>query len=204
MNRILIWDIPTRVFHWLLAVSFVGAYLTAETEKFRNLHLALGYTMLGLIVFRIFWGFAGTRYARFSSFRFGIGDVKTYLQSLLSSPKHYLGHNPAGALAIFALMSLAVLTPLVGIALYFEVGGYSLEELWEESHEMLGNAMLLVVLGHLAGVVVSSVIHKENLVGSMINGHKQGPAELGISRAYPLIGMILVLAVLGFWWVYLR
>lgn len=204
MNKILIWDIPTRVFHWLLAVSFIGAYLTAETEKFRNLHLALGYTMLGLIAFRLIWGFAGSRYARFSSFRYGLGEVKTYLQSLMTSPKHYLGHNPAGAMAIFALMSLAVLTPLVGIALYFEIGGYGLEELWEESHELLGNAMLLVVLGHLAGVVVSSVLHRENLVRSMVNGHKHGPEELGIARAYPAIGIALMLAVLGFWWVYLR
>ena len=73
IQRILVWDIPTRVFHWLLALSFAGAYLTAESERYRDIHVVLGYTLLGLIGFRLLWGFFGTRYAQFRSFLFSPG-----------------------------------------------------------------------------------------------------------------------------------
>jgi cytochrome b len=70
-TRILVWDIPTRIFHWLLAASFAGAFLTAESERYRDVHVALGYLLLALIGFRVVWGLVGTRYARFRSFAFG-------------------------------------------------------------------------------------------------------------------------------------
>ena len=80
-TRILVWDAPTRVFHWLLAASFVGAYVTSESERFHDIHLLLGYTLLGLIAFRILWGLIGTRYAGFRSFAFGPSQVIAYLRS---------------------------------------------------------------------------------------------------------------------------
>ena len=66
-RRILVWDAPTRLFHWLLALSFLGAYLTAESEQWRLVHITLGYTMAALVGFRLVWGMVGTRYARFSA-----------------------------------------------------------------------------------------------------------------------------------------
>jgi cytochrome b len=170
-QRILVWDIAVRGFHWLLALSFLGAFLTAESERLRDVHVALGYTMLGLVAFRLLWGLVGTRYARFSSFAFGPKDVAAYLKSLLAfRPRHYLGHNPAGSWAIYALLVLTVLAGASGYATYNDVGGHWLEEL----HEGVANTLLAVVIVHIAGVLVSSLIHRENLVRSMLTGYKSG------------------------------
>ena len=95
---ILVWDAPVRVFHWLMVLSFAGAYLTAESERWRLLHVTLGYTMAGLVVFRIVWGLLGSRYAKFSSFVRGPAAVARYVRSLFNGqPEHHVGHNPAGA-----------------------------------------------------------------------------------------------------------
>ena len=198
-QRILVWDIPTRLFHWLLALSFAGAFLTAESERFRDIHVLLGYTFGGLIGFRLVWGLIGTRYARFKSFRFKLSELRHYVLSLLSrSPRHYLGHNPAGAIAIFALLGLGVLVALSGYAIYNDVGGEWLEEL----HEGAANAMLLVVFVHIAGAIVSSFLHRENLVRSMINGRKLGEPRDGIRFGHAWLGALLLAAVLGFWYAY--
>lgn len=195
-TRILVWDIPTRVFHWLLAGSFIGAFVTAESEMFRDVHVALGYLLLALIGFRILWGIVGTRYARFSAFAFGPSKVLAYLKSLLTgSPQHYLGHNPAGSWVIYALLLLGVLTGATGYATYNEIGGEWLEEL----HEAFANGMLALVGVHVAGVVVSSLLHRENLVKSMINGYKQGETEQGVHGAYWLIGAGLLAGTVLLW-----
>ena len=194
--EIRVWDFPTRVFHWTLAASFTGAWLSAESERWRDVHVVLGYTLAGLIAFRLIWGVLGTRYARFSSFAFPPARVFSYLKSLFSaSPEHHVGHNPAGALAIIGLLLLGSTVAVSGYATYQEIGGEWLEEL----HEGAANAMLGLVLIHVAGVVVSSFLHRENLLRGMITGWKQGRVQDGITRAYPLVGVLLFLAVLGFW-----
>ena len=117
MNRekILVWDLPTRLFHWLLAGTFAGAWLTADSERWIGVHAALGYTFAGLIAFRLIWGVVGTRYARFSSFVRGPGAVLSYLKSLLAfRPQHHLGHNPAGGWAVLALLGLGIVTAAAG------------------------------------------------------------------------------------------
>src|SRR5512135_2268924 len=114
-QRILVWDIPTRVFHWLLVVSFAGAFLTAESERYRDIHVLSGYTLLGLIAFRLLWGFIGSRYAQFRSFLFTPREVAVYLRSLLkAAPAHYVGHNPAGSVAVFALLALGIVSAFSG------------------------------------------------------------------------------------------
>ena len=154
MNQhILIWDIPTRVFHWLLAVSFAGAFLTAESERYREIHVTLGYTLLGLIAFRLIWGFVGSRYASFRSFLFKPGEIAAYVTSLLKAkPARYIGHNPAGSVAVFTLLALGLLTGLAGVIVFQDIGGDALEEL----HEITAYAMLTVVALHVAGVVLEA------------------------------------------------
>jgi cytochrome b len=197
LQKILVWDIPTRVFHWLLAVSFTGAYLTAESERYRDLHLLLGYTLLGLILFRLVWGFAGTRYARFTSFLAPPGQVVAYLRALIRhEPEHHAGHNPAGAVAIFLLLVLGMLTAFSGILLYFEAGG---EEAFEEVHEVFANGMLAIVIVHVAGVFVSSRLHDENLIRAMFTGYKQGMPEQAIKHSFAWLGAALIVAVVAFW-----
>lgn len=173
-SSIRVWDLPVRLFHWLMVASFAGAWLTAESERWRLVHVWLGYTMAGLVAFRLLWGVVGPRHARFVNFVRGPQAVLRYLKSLLSGHAEYHeGHNPAGALAIVALLGLAALTTTLGWATYNDLGG----EWLEEAHEAAASAMLAVVGLHLAGVVVASLAHGENLVRAMITGRKPAHAE---------------------------
>jgi cytochrome b len=195
-QRILVWDLPVRVFHWLLAGSFTFAFLTADSERYRDIHVVLGYTVLGLVVFRFVWGVFGTRYARFSSFPIAPRRVLEYFKSLFSrSPQHHIGHNPAGSLAIYAILALALLAGASGYAAYNEIGGGWLAEL----HEAAASAMLGLVVVHIAAVVVSSLIHRENLVASMLNGYKKGRAADGIRSKHWIVAAVVLLATVGFW-----
>lgn len=195
-ERILVWDLPTRLFHWLLAATFAGAWLTAESERWRDLHVALGYTFAGLIAFRLVWGFVGSRHARFSSFLTGPGPVKRYLTSLLLlRPEHHVGHNPAGGWAVLALLGLGLATAASGYAVYGEFGGHWLEEL----HEGVAGAMLAIVFVHIGAVVVSSLIHRENLVRAMWTGFKRGDAAAAIRRTRWMAAGALLAVVAGIW-----
>ena len=196
-SKILVWDAPVRVFHWLMVLSFAGAYLTSESERWRLIHVTLGYTMGGLVAFRIVWGLVGTRYARFSNFVRGPAAVMSYMRSLLKkAPEHHVGHNPAGALAIVLLLLCSAAIVASGWAVYNEVGGSWLEGV----HEVAGNFMLIVVGVHLAGVIVSSKLHRENLVRAMVMGSKEGAPAEGIPRAWFGLALVMVVFVLGFWW----
>lgn len=197
-SRILVWDLPVRVFHWLLVLSFAGAWLSAESERWRLLHVSLGYTMAGLVAFRLVWGVVGSRHARFASFVRGPVAAWTYVTDLLHGrAPHHSGHNPAAALAIVGLLGLAIAVVASGWAMYEDVaaGGEWLEEV----HEAAATAMLALVGLHLLGVLVGSLAHRENLVAAMWTGRKSGPAEEGIRRAWRGVAVLMLAAVLGFW-----
>jgi len=199
-GRIKVWDLPVRVFHWLLAGSFAVAYLVAESDQLRGLHTILGYTATGLILFRIVWGFLGSHFARFRSFWFPPRAAVEYLRSLRSKqPQHFIGHNPAGSYAIYAILLVGLATGVTGYMSLNEIGGESAEDI----HEFCANVWLGIVIVHLAGVVVGSWIHRENLVGSMITGYKKGVGQpdgegkgMSIGRA---VGIALAASVAAFW-----
>lgn len=196
VENVLVWDFPTRAFHWMLALSFALAYLTSESERFFGIHLMSGITLAGLIVFRLLWGIAGTRYARFSALPLAPAAVIRYLKSLLGpKPEHYVGHNPAGSIAIVLLLVLGLASALSGLAMYLELAGDGLEDV----HEFAANAMLAVVLIHIAGVVVSSFLHRENLVGAMLSGYKRGSPGDAAGPARRGVAMLLLVAVAGLW-----
>ena len=196
-SKILVWDAPVRVFHWLFVFCFAGAYLTAESERWRLAHVTLGYTMGGLVAFRVVWGLLGTRYARFGAFVRGPVRIWQYLRSLLSGqPEHHVGHNPAGAAAIVLMLLASVAMVLTGWAVYNDRGGNWMEEL----HEGSANLMLLAVAVHIGGVAVASWLHHENLVRAMLTGRKQGLPAQAIARPYWVLALLVVAAVIGFWW----
>ncbi len=198
-QRSLVWDVPTRVFHWLLVLSFTGAYLTSESELDRDVHVVLGYTVLGLIVFRVLWGFFGTRYAQFRSFLFRPGEILAYsLLMLRGKPPHYVGHNPLGSVSVWLLLGLGILSCISGVMAFEDIGGDAIEE----AHEVVSNIMLAIALLHIAGVVVSSVLHRENLARAMITGYKLAGPDQGIRRSYLWLGIIILAAVVAFWVVF--
>lgn len=195
-TRILVWDLPTRVFHWLLAASFAGSFLTAESERYRDVHVALGYTVLGLLAFRLVWAFVGTRYAKLSSFAFSPKAVVAYLKSLATKhPLHYVGHNPAGSWSIYIIVALGFAAGVSGYALRQDFGGHWLEGL----HEGAANVMLAIVLAHVAGVILSCVLHRENLARAMVSGYKRGEPGEGIGGTRWLVALALAGSVALLW-----
>jgi cytochrome b len=199
MQKILVWDWPVRLGHWLMVGGFILAWLTSESETFRLVHAVSGATVLAVATFRLPWGFIGSRYARFVDFVRGPGAVKDYAVSLLKlEPPHHVGHNPAGGWAIMLLLGLGILTGVSGWAIYNDIGGHLLEEL----HEGLATAMLTVVFIHVAGVLSGSLMHGENLVRAMVNGRKQGMPDEAIRSARPLAGALLLAWIVATgWWV---
>ena len=198
IGKIKVWDLPTRLFHWSLAASFTIAYLTSESERWRDLHVNAGYAVAGLIAFRLVWGLVGTRHARFADFLRSPARALAYLRQLWQrSPPHYTGHNPAGGWAIVLLLALALASGASGWASYQELGGHWLEE----GHEFFAASMLVVVGAHVLGVLVGSLAHGENLLWSMVSGRKQGRPEEALASPRRLAGLTLVAWTgLAVWW----
>ncbi len=198
-GKILVWDIPTRLFHWLFASSFLVAYITSESERWQLWHVTAGYTFGALLVFRIVWGFVGSRYARFSDFMATPRRVMAYLRSLMTlTPAHFIGHNPAGAWAILALLGLGIGTVITGWASFNDYGDWI-----GEIHEGIVNVLMAVVIIHIAGVFISSLLHKENLARAMVNGYKKGN-EGGIKRTGWPVGFLLITGLACFLWALLN
>lgn len=201
IRRILVWDMPTRVFHWLQALSFGAAYLTAFSERMRNYHVALGYILLGLLVFRLLWGFVGTRYAQFRSFLFNPKEIVVYLLSMFKGkPAHYPGHNPAGSVSVWLLLALGMFICVTGVMALQD----DASDLVVDLHGLATNVMLGVILLHLIGVLMSSIMHRENLVRSMFTGYKTAESDEGIRRSYTWLGVLMVAAVIIFWFAYVK
>ncbi|MEQ1630015.1 MAG: cytochrome b/b6 domain-containing protein [Gallionella sp.] len=200
-QKVLVWDAPTRVFHWVQALCFLGAYLTSDSEKTRDIHVALGYILFGMIVFRLLWGFVGTRYAKFSSFAYGPSKIISYLVSLFKGKAdHFVGHNPIGSVAIWLLLSGGLTLGVTGVMLLQD----DFEDIVEEIHDYATNAMLIVIAIHLIGVFASSFLHKENLVRAMITGFKPGEDSQGIKTAYNWLAAMMLVIVVSFGAYYLR
>jgi cytochrome b len=187
-EKITVWDVPVRLFHWTLVLSFTAAYLTAEFHL-GFLHVWVGYFLCLLLAFRVVWGFAGSRYARFASFIFSPGETLAYLRAMMQgNPKHYFGHNPAGALMVFALLALLALIFLTGLTtlavIDFEGPMLFLVDYFDDDasyamrhlHDWLVNAALVLIPLHLIGVAAGSIQHKENLVRAMLTGKKKNVA----------------------------
>lgn len=214
MQRTLIWDIPTRLFHWTLASSFAIAWLTSDGDQWRSIHVFFGYLMLGLVVFRLIWGFAGSHFSRFASFWFGPKEAIDYLKQVATghAPRH-VGHNPTGSLAIYILLAMAVMVGLTGIVTLggdeqqgIAAGWFGFSQIkWiKELHEAAAILMLVVVIGHITGVVVESVLYKENLARAMVTGVKMAEPNTPKATARPWVAVLMLLAMLGFgvWWFY--
>lgn len=197
MTRILIWDIPTRLFHWLLAGSFVGAFAIAnlvddDSPAFR-VHMLLGLVMAFMVLLRVLWGLVGTRWARFGAAIFGPRALLAFLRGALTGGgPRYAGHNPGAAFALFGVLALVLGLAVTGLMM----GGG--DESVEDLHEVLAWSLLAVVGVHLAGVAWHSVQHRENLALSMVDGRKEAEPSAAIPSSRPLVG-VLFLALTGAW-----
>ena len=190
-QEILVWDMPVRVFHWLLVICFSGAWLTSESERLAMIHYAFGYTACLLVLIRLVWGVIGTRYARFSQFLKSPKVIFEHFMAMLRGhPHHDVGHNPAGGLVMFALMLLILLIGFTGYLTVKEFFGNFASEV----HEAVASLVLGLVIVHIIAAIGMSVIEKQNLVRSMVTGKKNGLPEQAIQFPQYFIGLLLLLA----------
>jgi cytochrome b len=205
-GKVRVWDPLVRVFHWGLVAAFATAWLTAD--ELQPVHEIAGYTVAGLVAFRLVWGLVGSPYARFAQFLKGPGETLAYLGDMTRGrERRYLGHNPAGAAMVVALLvtlsgtvftgwlmedesRLAMLPTMPSIVApawadddgdereYGRRG--EAEGPLKEVHETLANLMLLLAALHVGGVVLASFRHHENLARSMVTGDKRpaGPGDI--------------------------
>ena len=204
--RRLVADAPTRMFHALLALSFLGAYLTADGEHWRLLHVALGYTMAGLLVFRVLYGLLGPRQAGLGLLWRKLGAAPAWLRSIRAAvPRGSLagvnwrqGQNLLMALAVVALLALVVPITLSGYGTYNDWGDVLGGDWLEELHEFFGEAMLFVVLAHLALIGALSLLRRRNMAQPMLSGRVEGPGPSLVQHNRRWLAALLLIAVLAY------
>lgn len=189
MTRIAIWDLPTRAFHWLLVLLIPAMWWTAKNDRM-DLHILLGQVVLGLILFRIFWGLIGSSTARFAFFVKGPRAVIAYLRGAWTG----IGHSPLGALSVIAM--LLVLGMQVGLGLFAsdEDGLYQgplshhvsfdTAETLAERHETMFNILLVFIGLHLAAILFYRFVKRDKLIAPMVTGGRAGePGETAMTPA---------------------
>lgn len=215
-----VWDSPTRLFHWLLAICVAVSLVTGFFDGIFGVntitwHSRAGYCALGLVVFRVIWGFIGGTYARFSSFLRGPTAALRYLGSLLGGGRETsLGHNPLGGWSAIALISTVGVQAATGLFLSDEDYGFEaplskyvsrkVGHWLNEIHEG-GAEVLLVLVGlHLAAIAFYAIVKKTNLVPAMVTGFKRVSAvkpEDPSRGGNIFLGLIVAVAVgYGVWW----
>ncbi len=193
-----VYDWPTRIFHWLFAFLFLGAYLIVEIVDDENplftLHMMAGLTIGFLLILRITWGFVGTTYARFSSFKMNPGELMGYLkEAVVTKTKRYLGHNPASSYAAVIMFICAAGLAITGVMM---TGG-SGTDFYEETHELLANIFLITVVAHVGGIIFHHIKHRDSLWSSMFDGKKKPLSEKpGITNSKRLAGMLFLILTL--------
>jgi cytochrome b len=181
-DKRLIWDLPLRLFHWLLVLSMIASYTTAKLGfDWMQYHFYLGYWTLGLLIFRLVWGFIGPRHARFSSFIYRPSAIWLYLKSLLNRDSHRtIGHNPVGGLMVIVMLLLVAVQATTGLFTTDDVvwaGPYNpsvsgaTAGTLSSIHNINFNIILGVVGLHIAAIVFYGLYKRQNLVAPMLHGH---------------------------------
>jgi len=203
----LIWDIPTRLFHWLLVIGLFLQWLTGEyLDDSIDWHFTIGYCMLGLVLFRVVWGVIGTRYAKFSNFLTSPSRALKYAKTLPDKDsKVYAGHNPLGGYVVIIMLLLIALQAISGLFVSDEIfseGPYRslasepVKEAMEFIHFNLFNALLAIVGVHVIAVFVYQLYKKQKLIIAMLNGRKNTDAE-SIKSSKLWLALVLAVAVAG-------
>ena len=197
MRNKLVYDWPTRIFHWLFASGFLIAFAIAKTQdedSFRfPVHMLIGLAWSVLILFRILWGFVGSEHARFSGFSLGVASLFHYLRSIVKGHgSGSAGHNPASSWV--AMLMLVLGSGIVVSGLMMVNAKYG--EIAEEIHEWCGNGFLILAGIHVAGVLFHLFRKKDGIIFSMMDGQKMGQTEgNAIPSSRPISGVMLILSL---------
>lgn len=201
-QRIRLWDLPTRLFHWLLVLAVIAAVVSGQLGgNLIEVHGKIGLAIVGLITFRLVWGFAGSTYARFAQFFPTPARIKVYLKGEWRG----LGHNPLGGLSVFALIFLLTVQVTSGlfsnddiafVGPLFELIDKSLSDRLSGIHHLLSNVLIALVVLHVGAVIFHGRVKKDDLVKPMLTGWKEG-ATGEPARGGGIIALVVALVIAG-------
>jgi len=222
MKKIIrVWDLPIRLFHWLLVICIAGSFATIKlSDELIQWHSYFGYSILTLLIFRIIWGFVGSTHARFLSFA---PTPKSLLDYLRGKSQHVLGHNPLGALSVFALLFALSVQVTTGLFIDDEISfqgplskyaSSSVVSLLSQIHEANQVVIYILITIHIAAIVYYRKFKGEDLIKPMINGDKEidpseeakySPSDLGraskdggLQRGLALLLLSVIAVVVGY------
>ena len=215
-SRVRVWDLPTRLFHWVLAACVLGSIVSANIGgNAMAWHFRLGYTVLTLLVFRLLWGFLGGRWSRFASFVYAPSTVLRYLRGQSRDDEHHhVGHNPLGAFSVFAFLALLLVQASTGLIADDEIANTgplikfvsgatsALATTW---HKSWGQWLIIsLIVLHLAAIAWYGLRERRNLVAPMLHGDKplapHVPSSADGTRARVLAAVLLALCAAGVGW----
>jgi len=202
-QRIRLWDLPTRLFHWLLALAVIAAIISGQLGgKLIDVHGKIGLAIVGLIAFRLVWGFTGSTYARFAQFFPTPAKIKVYLNGEWRG----LGHNPLGGLSVFSLIFLLTVQVLSGlfanddiafVGPLYELIDKSLSDRLSGIHELLSSVLIALVVLHVGAVIFHGHFKKDNLVKPMLTGWKEGVAGES-AKGGGVVALVVAVVIAGF------
>lgn len=187
--KVYVWTIPTRVFHALLVIFTIGAYITAEWDELLTLHVAFGSSIGVLILYRIVWAFMGPKYSRYRDLPLNIKELLEYLLYLFNPKKKYIGHNPAASFTMVGIIIVLILLGITGFLTYgiqenrglfafLHSSFFRDMELFEEIHEFLGVCLWFLIAAHVGGVLLDLLLHKQDgTLQSIFKGDKNFEGE---------------------------
>jgi cytochrome b len=209
-----IWTLPTRLFHWLLAISCTSAYLLGEVENSLNLHAAFGSMALCLVIFRLVQGASGPKYARFRDFPVSFSSLKSFFTGFRHAGTLFPGHNPPAAVVMLAILLMVIVSALSGMMIVaagadgflgIRINAGADSEILLEIHEVVVNVLLGLVCLHLAGLLSDLLLHSyAGTIGSMFTGYKKIPAQdagsSGFHRVFSVFWIVVPALVFFYVW----
>lgn len=198
MRTTLVYDLPTRLFHWLFAGLFLLSFVISKTIDDESLlfsyHMLSGIMLSGLVVWRIIWGLIGSEHARFTGFNLNPFELKDYFLGIVSgSKKRWVGHNPASSWAAITMFTLAAGLGVTGYLM--SSGG---KEIFEDAHELMANTFIVVAVLHVAGIILHSLRHQDAIAFSMMDGKKEvSDGQLAIKSSHSFASVLLLALVVS-------
>lgn len=211
MKKIRVWDLPTRLFHWSLAILVVAAIVTVKIGgSALDWHFRVGYAALALVFFRILWGLVGSHYVRFTSFVFAPSTILAYVRGKSGDHRHYPGHNPMGSLSVLALLAIALAQPASGLFANDDIASegplvhFISKEMSDKLtwfHTQIGGNLIYFLVGlHVSAIAYYFFRKKENLVRAMVTGdkpHREDAPEANDSIGVRLLALSLLAVSTG-------
>lgn len=191
MTKSYIWPLVNRVSHVLLVVFLATAYLLGDADNLMEYHVAFGFALGVVFLFRTLWGFIGPKYSRFKDFNFSISELKDYMLAMFSKNKEHVGHNPASSFAIVAMIVFTFLSIVSGVlaqgvekhhGLLSSFYSASLKELefFSGMHSLFANILVAIIAAHVLGSLVDKYIKKSDAIDSMVSGYKKTTEKIEI------------------------